>query len=255
MQAVAAEAGVSKPLVHYYFSARSQLVAAAYAYAEARALEHARREIADVAPGARRLEELLCLYLDDESTIREDWILWSELSNSALFDQELTPSVETAYANWIGWITSIVEQGIADGSIESDVSPVDTGRALTAFIEGVNRLLMLRLLTRETALDMSKAFLARLGIPAGEFVSQAKDEPQSRDANGTPLANQLLSIASETLRALESVAQSGELRAAAKRMQDAVARAEQLDVRSTHRSRQKRVGGARPRATDRVKGA
>src|SRR3984893_11090000 len=80
MQAVAGEAHVSKTLVHYYFPSRSQLLAAAYAYAEARARERPQNEIADVTPGALRLERVLRLYLDDESTIREDWILWSELS-------------------------------------------------------------------------------------------------------------------------------------------------------------------------------
>lgn len=236
MQEVAREAGVSKPLVHYYFSDRSRLLAAAYAYAEDRALEHARHEIADLGPGAHRLESLLSLYLDDESTIREDWILWSALSHSALFDPELAPSVEAAYANWIAWITTIVEQGIVDGSIDSVISPVNAGTALTALVEGLNRLLMLRLLTRETARDMMAAFLDSLGIGAGAHPSPIEDGSESPAREHPPLADQLLSIASEATDALQAVAQDDEMRAAARRINEAVARAKQIDGHTPPRS-------------------
>lgn len=221
MQAVANEAQVSKTLVHYYFPARSQLLAAAYAYAETRALERARSEIADVSPGARRLQRLLHLYLDDESTIREDWILWSELSNSALFDAELTLSVEAAYRNWAEWISSLVEQGIADGSISAGVTPDRAGIAVTAAVEGLNSLLMLHLLTRETALELIDTFLEQLGIPTMP--------PARRDGEGAPdgraldpLAHDLVAIALQALRGLDRLAADSRQRAKVSRVRMAL---------------------------------
>ncbi len=204
MEAVAQEAGVSKALVHYYFPTRSQLLAAAYAYAEDRALARARSEIADVSPAARRVERLFELYLDDESTIREEWILWSQLSSGALFDDELMPSVNATYRNWVDWIVALVEQGLSDGSIAPAASAQRTGMALTAVVEGLSSLLLLKLLSRDEALELLSSFLGQLGVSSVASQSASRTEPTPCDRRAQPLVDRLLDTAWHAVDGLES---------------------------------------------------
>jgi AcrR family transcriptional regulator len=86
VQAVAAEAGVSTPLVYYYFGNRAGLVRAALAAAVADAPEPAAP--AGASP-QERLVALLAGAVDDAPQRREAAAMRNELAASALFDPEL----------------------------------------------------------------------------------------------------------------------------------------------------------------------
>src|SRR6476646_1049508 len=66
MAAVAREAGVSKALVHYYFSTRQELLRAAFAWSEEQWQQAVGDEIATLATGAERVERALLASIEAE---------------------------------------------------------------------------------------------------------------------------------------------------------------------------------------------
>src|SRR3954470_10152029 len=66
MAAVAREAGVSKALVHYYFSTRQELLRAAFAWSEEQWRKALDEEIAALATGAERAERALLASIEAE---------------------------------------------------------------------------------------------------------------------------------------------------------------------------------------------
>jgi AcrR family transcriptional regulator len=86
VQAVAAEAGVSTPLVYHYFGNRAGLVRAALAAAVADAPN---AEAPAGAPARQRLVALLAGGVEDTPERREAAAMRNELAASALFDPEL----------------------------------------------------------------------------------------------------------------------------------------------------------------------
>src|SRR5262245_9239427 len=79
MASVADEAGVSKALVHYYFSTRRELLRSAFAFSESRLDQLVDEEIAGLASGAARLERVLLVSVDGETPISEQRALWNEV--------------------------------------------------------------------------------------------------------------------------------------------------------------------------------
>src|SRR5690349_22384075 len=71
MASVADEAGVSKALVHYYFSTRQELLRSAFAFSESRLDQLVEDEIAGLATGVDRLERALLVSIDADTPISE----------------------------------------------------------------------------------------------------------------------------------------------------------------------------------------
>src|SRR5712692_5239565 len=71
MASVADEAGVSKALVHYYFSTRQELLRSAFAFSEGRLDQLLEEEIAGLKTGAARLERALLVSIDADTPISE----------------------------------------------------------------------------------------------------------------------------------------------------------------------------------------
>ena len=159
MSDVAAEAGVSTALVHYYCTTRADLLTQAFRYADERADRIERRIGADL-PACERIERLLVVYLDDESEIYESWILWREMWNHALFDPQLRPSLEESYTGWVDGLAEIVRLGQADGSIPASVDGETAAWRLTAFVEGLGPLMLLGMLGRERWRELIKGAVA-----------------------------------------------------------------------------------------------
>src|SRR4029078_7504326 len=71
MAAVAQEAGVSKALVHYYFSTRRELLRNAFAFSERRWQDAIAEEIASLGTGAERLRRLLLSSVEPDLAFSE----------------------------------------------------------------------------------------------------------------------------------------------------------------------------------------
>lgn len=151
MEAVAREAGVSKALVHYYFATRRELIRGAFLYSEDRATARSEAELATLETGARRLERLLALDLDDDPVFRENRALWGAAWSVMRHDEELRPDVERLYRTWIAWIAALVEEGRSDGSIPADVDSNGAVQRLSAVVDGLESQLLLGLVSSSGA--------------------------------------------------------------------------------------------------------
>jgi AcrR family transcriptional regulator len=154
MESVARETGVSKALVHYYFSTRQELLKSAFDYSEELTRRAVEAELASLATGRDRAERFLALSVDDESLFDENRALWNEVWSSMRFDRELRPSVEHHYGEWLDWLVGLIDEGRGDGSIAAGVDARETGWRLAAIADGVDSMLYLGLLDRERAREL-----------------------------------------------------------------------------------------------------
>jgi AcrR family transcriptional regulator len=154
---VAAEAGVSAPLLYYHFESRSGLVRAALEAASEQAPSSALRGKPEAGrTGFEALENALLAELDDDETIRDNAVVWGEVSASAVFEPELRDDVRRVTETWRAEVVEGIRAGIADGSIDPAVDPVDTAEILIALVDG----LLTRWLARTMELSRARELLA-----------------------------------------------------------------------------------------------
>ena len=154
MTSVAEEAGVSKALLHYYFSTRRELLRSAFAYSEERLNEAVDLELATLETGAERVERVLLVSVDTETPFGEQRALWNEVWSSLRLDDELRPFVDGSYRAWIDRLVGLIEQGRADGSISESVRAAESGWRLAAVADGVDSMLYLGLIDRDRAREL-----------------------------------------------------------------------------------------------------
>lgn len=133
---VADEAGVSRALVSYYFPTRAELISAALDYAEVRATD----EIAErtrSGPAPQRLEEMLLLEIDDSPAVQDNWVIWGELTEAAVFDASFNALLEAWLRKWVDGVASVIRQGQDEGTIPATVSPEDAAERLTSLVDGL----------------------------------------------------------------------------------------------------------------------
>jgi len=141
---VALEAGVSRTLVHYYFTTRQELLRAAFAYAEDRRVEALEAELAGVETGAEQAARALLRTI--EPALEATSALWNEVWSSLRDDVELGPLVRERYRAWAARIIRLLEAGREDGSVPSSVDPDAAGWRLAAVADGLESILYLGLL-------------------------------------------------------------------------------------------------------------
>ena len=161
MASVAEEAGVSKALVHYYFSTRQELLRSAFAFSESRLDQLVEEEIAGLQTGVERLERALLVSIDADTPISEQRALWNEVWSSLRFDDELRPLVERWYRTWLDRVIRLLADGQADGSVPQSVDAPAAGARLAAGADGVDSMLYLGLLDRDGARELLLGCLQR----------------------------------------------------------------------------------------------
>lgn len=154
MASVASEAGVSKALVHYYFSTRQELLRSAFAHAEQRLNDSVDAELTALTNGAEKLERALLASLDADSPFGEQRVLWNEVWSSLSFDDELRPLVDSCYRSWLARLVALAEEGCRDGSISATVEPRDAAWRLGAIADGVDSMHYLGLVDRARAREL-----------------------------------------------------------------------------------------------------
>jgi AcrR family transcriptional regulator len=200
LQDIAAEAGVSKALLHYYSDSREQLLADAFEFGDARARQRVKQEIAGGGTGSERLRKLLHLYFTDETEVREDWMIWSEFSASAVFDPVLSSRMRRAFADWSAWLEQIVREGVRDGSIVSDRPPSEIVGDLTALVDGLGLQLVRGLMSADQARQTLDRMMARSGLTAASPGDGADDVAAADETSEMVAIEGLLRA---TLRRLE----------------------------------------------------
>jgi AcrR family transcriptional regulator len=166
LQDIAAEAGVSKALLHYYADSREQLLADAFEFGDERARRRVSDEIAGGGTGSERLRMLLHLYFADETEVREDWMVWSEFSASAVFDPGLGSKMSRAFAGWSAWLEQIVREGVRDGSIVLGMPAEEIVRDLSALVDGLGLQLVRGLMSADQARQTVDRVMVKFGLMA-----------------------------------------------------------------------------------------
>jgi AcrR family transcriptional regulator len=156
---VAREAGVSRTLVHYYFTTRQELLRAAFAYAEERRVAALERELAEIPTGAARAERALLRSVEPE--LAEAPALWNEVWSSLRDDAELRPLVQRCYRLWAERIVALLEEGKEDGSVAATVDAGAAGWRLAATADGLDSIVYLGLLERDEAAAVIVSCVAR----------------------------------------------------------------------------------------------
>jgi AcrR family transcriptional regulator len=165
MGTVAAEAGVSSALLHYYFATRADLLAQAFDHADAKADQAAEAALAGVDDPLDRLRRLLLIYSGGDDVFREDWVLWVEMWRSAIFDERMAESVRRSNATWNDQIAGLIDEALKAGSINPNVDVDDAALRLAAVVDGLGLQILPGVLTRERAAELiSGAIDMELGI-------------------------------------------------------------------------------------------
>ncbi len=151
MAEVAREAGVSKALLHYYFSTRLELLRAAFAYSSDLWDAGIQGRLERAPNGAAKVELYLLASMDSSEPFNEQRALWNEVWSSLRVDSELRPLVQEAYRGWMRRLVALIEEGRNDGSVPKEVSAQHTGRRLAAFADGLDSMLYLEIIDRAKA--------------------------------------------------------------------------------------------------------
>jgi AcrR family transcriptional regulator len=161
MSEVAREAGVSSALLHYYFATRHELLARAFAFADARVDAHVLALVGVEGSGRDRLEALLRAYLSPDPVVTEDWVVWSELWRSARFDATLRELLHKADLEWVGQVAALLREGVSDGSVEASIEIGDSAIRLISLVDGLGTRVLAGVLERDDALRLIECSLAR----------------------------------------------------------------------------------------------
>jgi AcrR family transcriptional regulator len=156
---VAEEAGVSRTLVHYYFTTRQELLRATFAYAEDLRVAALETELATLGSGAERAERALTRTIEPE--LEETPALWNEVWSSLRYDEELRPLVQERYGAWVERIVRLLDEGRIDGSVPAGVDPAGAGWRLAAAADGLDSITYLGLLGQDAARELLASCIRR----------------------------------------------------------------------------------------------
>jgi AcrR family transcriptional regulator len=163
---VAAEAGVSAPLLYYHFGSRAGLIKAALDYAGEQAPSTALLHPSD-RTGFEAVEAALLAELDDEPAVRENATVWGEVSASAVFEPELRDDVRRVTDGWRQMVATGIRAGIDDGSIRDDADPDEMAEVLISLVDGLCTRWLSGTLSRDRARELLGAALGRTLRPPG----------------------------------------------------------------------------------------
>lgn len=142
VDAVAAEAGVSRTLVHYYFNRREDLHQQTFEYVDKRFGSYVLDRLA-VGSVYERIERLLLAEIDDAQVVADGWVVWSEITAAAYFDDHLRATANEAADRWVDLVATLIAEGSTDGSVRAGVRPRDAAERLTGLIDSIGNRLML----------------------------------------------------------------------------------------------------------------
>ena len=161
MATVAQEAGVSKALVHYYFSTRQELMRSAFAWSEEQWQAALRDQVRELATGAERLQHALLLSVETAEPSNNPRALWNEVWSSLRYDDALRPLVDSAYRGWLDRLGAFIEEGQRDGSIPGPVVAAEAAWRLAAVGDGLDSMLYLGLLGQDEARELMRGSIRR----------------------------------------------------------------------------------------------
>jgi len=155
VEKVAAEAGVSPPLLYYHFQDRQGLVKAALAYAGEQAPSTGLGTDVEGRTGYEAIEAALLAEFDDDPRVHDHAVVWGEVAASAVFDPDLRDDLHQVVGQWRDKVAMAIASGLDDGSIRKDVEPVGTADILISLVDG----LCTRWLSGGISLDRARSLM------------------------------------------------------------------------------------------------
>ena len=136
MRRIAEAAGISLGTLTHHFESIDDLLAQALELASIQFTEALLAKGAN-GTGLVRLHALCRAVLpDDVATVRQ-WRLWIQFWSRAVYDPELTRMHDKRYRAWHATVEEVIQSGIDDGSLRSNLHKQEATRHLVALVDGV----------------------------------------------------------------------------------------------------------------------
>ena len=159
VEEVASEAGVSPPLLYYHFASRQGLIRAALERASDKAPSAALRSDSDARSGYEAVEAALLAELDDDRTVRDNAIVWGEVSATAVFEPSLREDVRRVTETWSATVADAIRRGMEDGSVRAGIDPDQAAEVLITLVDGLCNRWLAGAMERERARELLVATL------------------------------------------------------------------------------------------------
>lgn len=159
VEEVASEAGVSPPLLYYHFASRQGLIRAALERASDKAPSAVLRAESEGASGYEAVETALLAELDDNRAVRDNAIVWGEVSATAVFEPELRKDVRTVTEAWSATVADAIRRGMQDGSIRAGIDADQAAEVLITLVDGFCNRWLAGAMDRERARELLVATL------------------------------------------------------------------------------------------------
>ena len=161
IEAVAKAAGVSPALIYHHFHNRSTLIHSALEHIGARADGYTKPA---AGTGREMARAMLLSEIQDDEAVRVNSAAWGELRDTAIFDITLRPALARLTQRWVSDTAMYICDGVADGSIRSEIDSLEVAVQLTALVEGIStRWLTAQLTTTHARAHLVSAINALLG--------------------------------------------------------------------------------------------
>lgn len=158
---VAKEVGISPALVYYYFDTRADLLSRAFEFADARSMTATLSKLDLESPARQQIHDILVFELDEVPAVKDSWVIWSEMTAGAVFDEDLRRDVTKWTNHWVKIIADLVVKGKEDGSIPDPVDPVAAAQRLTASIDSLGSRALLGTITHDYAVELLEGTIDR----------------------------------------------------------------------------------------------
>jgi AcrR family transcriptional regulator len=162
VEEVASEAGVSPPLLYYHFASRSGLIRAALEHASDQAPSTALRREPKGKDGFTAIRTALLAELDDDRAVRENAVVWGEVSASAVFEPALRDDVRRVSEEWSATVAAGIRRGCEDGSIAHDTDADEAAQILITLVDGLCARWLAGAIDREHARALLDSALERM---------------------------------------------------------------------------------------------
>ncbi len=162
VEEVASEAGVSPPLLYYHFASRSGLIRAALEHASEQAPSTALRREPIGKDGFDAVRTALLAELDDDRAVRENAVVWGEVSASAVFEPALREDVRRVSDEWCSTVSAGIQRGCEDGSIRLDAHPDEAAQILITLVDGLCARWLAGAIDRERARELLSGAIDRM---------------------------------------------------------------------------------------------
>lgn len=133
---VAADAGLSPGIIHYYFTNKQSLTRAAFERNFERSLARRAAILNSNEAAPQKLRSVVDAFLPDDDETVEAWHVWAELWVEGLHDPDLQALNERAYGEWRSIISMIIRAGQGAGQIEQG-NPVELANMLVGMLDGL----------------------------------------------------------------------------------------------------------------------